>query len=286
MRFIMMAVLVTLSILLVSCMSGGNVEIDYNFKQGTPEMDVRLLDNAPPKNIYPLADFKIILELDNQAGYDITNGRARILGLDEKYFQIYPLEQPFDNMLGKSLTNPAGDKIFIEFEGSSGELFQNAEKYLANYFVLVNYNSKMEFAETVCINSNLYAVEDSGCKVQEKMSFSGQGAPLAVTKVEEIIYPGPGGEVEFRINLRGKGKGKVISASLGKAHLGIDTLECSFQGTGVDKTTIEFKDIKQEVTLICTRDNLPSRASYTTTLALDFTYEYELREQNKLTLIK
>ena len=72
--------------------------------------------------------------------------------------------------MGRSLTNPAGEKTFLEFEGTAGKPLQNAEKYLGQFSLNVNYDSSIEFADTICINPNLYEVYDSGCKVEDKKS--------------------------------------------------------------------------------------------------------------------
>ncbi|MEK6845279.1 MAG: hypothetical protein AABY26_00855, partial [Nanoarchaeota archaeon] len=54
---------------------------DYNFKQGTGELQVKFLPNSPPEKLYPFSTFKLILGLDNQQAYDVTNGKVVLLGI-------------------------------------------------------------------------------------------------------------------------------------------------------------------------------------------------------------
>lgn len=280
---IFLVLLMCTSILLGCDSSGDERRLDYNFKQGYGGLNIRLLENAPPEKVFPYSDFKIIIEVDNQGAYDITNGYVTILGLDEKYFQIYPSEQSFDDLLGKSLTSPAGDKRFVEFDGSSGELFQGAEEYVGNYFLKVSYDSEFEFVDTVCINPNLYAVYDAGCEVKDKR-YSGQGAPVAIIEVEEIISPGR--SAEFRLLLENKGKGDLKKVFLTEARLGADELDCEFKNAGADKKQMNFTSDNKQAGIVCRKNFIGGQGSFTTSLLIRFKYEYESIEKNKLLLVK
>ena len=210
----------------------------------------------------------------------------RFVNIDPHYFDIDILEQRFEPMLGRSLINPAGDKQFLEFNARSGLLFANSEQYVGNYFLVLSYKSTMEFSDTVCINPSLYEVYDSGCEVQDVKSYSGQGAPLAVTRMEEIVSPGAEAAVEFRLLLRNRGRGKVGQVNFKSARMGNDALQCEFLQAGVDTKSIKFKDNRQEAMLLCKKENLRSLDSYTTTLFVDFSYDYELEVPHRLNLAK
>lgn len=281
-------ILAVMMIFLISCSgSSGEKLAQYNFKQGTAELNLNFFPNAPPDKIYPNSHFKIILELDNQAAYDINNGKIKIVGLDERFFKVNPLKKDFETLVGKSLTNPAGDKMFIDFDGQAQDLFENAEEYSTNYFLITEYQSTMDFTDSICLNPKLYQFYDSGCQREEKKSYSGQGAPLAVVELEEIILPaGSGATVEFRILLENMGRGKISKVKLESANLGNLPLEdCQFQDAPLGKETAIFYEDKQEAMLIC-RTFLSSQNSYTTTMMMKFSYNYELEEQHQLLMVK
>jgi len=270
---------------LVGCQTEtGKKDVQTNFKQGITELQLKVLEGAPPDTLYPNSEFIMAVELDNQAAYDVMDGTVTIVGLDEKYFHVNPLEQDLEVLEGRSLVNPGGTKTYLEFDGFSGELFQNAEYYTGNFFFEVSYTSGMEFVDSVCINPNLYGVYDSGCKVEERKSYSGQGSPLAVTEVEEIIHPGSSPGVEFRVFLETKGKGKVQFINFNTARLGGEPLICEFYGQKEGSKRIELTDDEQEAVLVCNQKFVESSGSYTTTLALDFTYDYKLKVHHKLKL--
>ena len=269
---------------LLSCGSNqGDRTLNYNFKQGVSELDVGFLDNAPPERIYPTTPFKIIVVLDNQAAYDATAGTVRIVGLDDHFFRIDQPEQIFETVEGKNALVPSGEKAYLEFSGSAGELFENSQEYVNTFFVKVRYSSKMDFQDTICINPNLYAVYDAGCKVENTKGYSGQGAPLSVHQLEEIISPG--GSVELRLQLRNQGRGKINTVYMGNALLGGEEMACEFQNAGENKKMMNFTPEKQEATIIC-RKFLKDQNSYTTPIVVGFSYDYEVKEEGRLRMVR
>ena len=287
--YLMVAALMLFLIFLVSCGQQAEQSALENYKKGVAELQISLLDNAPPDKIYPNTPFKIIVKADNQAAYDIVDGRLTLVGTDGQYFVIPELSKDMGEggaLEGRSITNPAGGKQFIEFDANARDLYLNAAEQTSTYFLKARYRSTLDFAETICLNSNLYAVYDAGCKVEGRKSYSGQGAPLAVAELEEIMIPGTPGQVELRLHLRNKGKGRVEWIELGEASLGGEKLEnCVFKEKEKTKR-IEFKEKeKQEATVIC-RKNISGQASYTTTLVVSVAYGYELRQEHRLRLVR
>ena len=273
------------SVLLLGCSTDpGEKAGQYNFKQGVAETQFTFLENAPPEQIYPGSTFKIIVNVDNQAAYDITEGVVQIIGLDEKYLSVAPLDQPFNTLAGRSLVAPEGEKTFLEFDGSAGNLFENADEYTGSFFLTAHYRSTLDFADTLCINSRRYETYDAGCKVETHKSYDGQGAPLAVTELDEIIAPGEGAQAEFRLHLQNRGEGRVNQINLGPAKLGSEELRCHIQGEADEQQFVRF-DERQEATVICTK-YVGSLNSYSTTLSLSLVYDYEYRQQQSLKLVK
>jgi hypothetical protein len=277
--------LVIIFLLLIGCSKSVGRTGQVNFKQGISELSLSFLENAPPENIYPDSEFSIVVKLENQAAYGLTEGSLKMVGLDEKYFFVTPTEQSLRVLEGRSLANPDGDKEFVEFSGRSGGLFQNAEKYTGNFFMKVDYNSEMEFSDTVCINANVYDVYDSGCKVEQFKSYSGQGAPLAITKMEEIVGYGGSSPTEFRFTLKNRGNGKVGNVIVRSAFIGGKELPCQFKGVEGIGTSISFKEDKQEATLVC-KKLMSQQGSYETAMSLKFVYDYSIKQKHTLTLVR
>lgn len=279
--------LTLISLFLIACGGkSGQKQITYNFKQGYDGLIISTLENAPPSKVYQNSNFKLILKLENKGAYELTQGQVSLLGFDSKYFSLDLESQTFDRMLGRSLVSPAGDTTFLEFPIKAKTLFNGSEKYVAPYFIKANYRYKTEFTPTICINPKLYEVYDSGCKAKPKQSFSGQGSPLAVTKLETILSPGSRPSVEFRLTLKNKGKGKLNQVRLGKARLAHQPLFCEFRGTTAqDKVTYLFKEKDKQAVLTCTKE-LEDQNSYSTTLFFEFDFDYSIKKKQTITLMK
>ncbi len=270
-------------VLLAGCQSSGTQMHTENYQQGVDEVNVRFLDNLPPEELYPNTRFAMMVEVRNEMGYDIQNGYVKVVGLNPKYVELYPLAQPFLPLKGKSAMMPEGEKAFLEFQGMTKELTKR-EEHEEKYLLKVGYTSHVTFADTVCINPNLYRVYDGGCVMEPSTSYSGQGAPLAVTTMEEIILPG-GGEAEFRFLVRNRGDGYVGTIGLQSAQLGGKEMECEFLGKSVDGRVVTLSRKKQEAVLVC-KAFIRDIQSYTTTLSASFAYDYELDKVEEITIVR
>ncbi|MFC1686773.1 hypothetical protein ACFL0E_00240 [Nanoarchaeota archaeon] len=281
--------LISLLLLLTSCSKSTNL-IEKNYKTGYGNLEISTMKNYPTDTVYTSSDFRIIVKLDNNGAYKLTNGKLKILGFDDNYVVLEETKEDISSLSGdyylegKSSTNPNGEFTYIEFEGSTEKLFSGSESYKAPYIIKADYEYKTELSETVCVNQNLYDTYQSGCQVKPKVSLSGQGSPLAVTEMEEIIQSGGlVSKIEFRFKIKNQGKGKVKQATLNKATLGNDLLNCWFKNNpGLVKNIFDFPD-KQETVLICTK-SLTGKTSYETVVFLDLGFKYSLEEKKSITI--
>ncbi len=287
--------LATFSILLLflisGCSSSPNLDALPNYKEGVVDVELSLLDNAPPSEVYPGSDFKIIVRVHNILGYEITDAHLALTGWIGRYFtlpdvirDVEGIEGTPAKLQGRSLERPNGEEAFVEFEARAGSLFLNADEQISPFIIKLAYDSTLDFSDTVCINPSLYAAYDAGCMVEARKSYNGQGAPLSVASLEEVILSGAPGNVEFRIFLKDRGNGRVKTAELVSATLGGKGLDCSFElNTGAKR---EFHPEDQGEALLRCRQFLDSPASYSTTLVLRLKYEYEQKLPHQLRLIQ
>lgn len=269
---------------IVGCSSGGTSVVTTNFKQGVAEVSLEQVQNSPPREVFPESLFSMIVAVHNEAAYAVSDLRLEVLGIDQTYFDLYPSVEDIGVLQGRSLTNPIGDKTFIQFDGVSGDLVDGAQQYINPYFLQLSYRSQVQFADTICLSSTLYEFDDGGCQVQSQKSYSGQGAPLAVTKMDTVVSPGVG--AEFRLHLQNRGRGDVETVRLGNVQLGGEPVECAIQSTDNPFAAAVWDSEQREMIVICRTDSLTTTTSYTTTLTADFLYTYKLQEQYQLRLVR
>ncbi len=188
-------------------------------------------------------------------------------------------------MAGKSHTNPSGEFSYLDFKATSKQLFNGSKSYAAPFFIKAEYDYRNELSQTVCINSNLYGVKDAGCKINFQKSLGGQGSPLSISELEEVIHPGAIPQVEFRFKIRNNGQGKINKVNLKSAKLGKDNLICEFRNNpGKNKKEFVFKK-NQEATLVC-KKVIGSDKSYYTTLYVDLTFNYALEIKKRIMIVE
>ena len=255
------------------------------FRNGIREAELTLLENAPPQDVFPGSNFKIIVNVKNNAAYNLRNGLLKIVGLTQEYFTIDQAEQIVPELEGRGLTNPSGDQEFIEFSLSSGELLPSAERRSEQYLVKFQYESSVEFSDTICINPNLYDIYESGCKIEPSKTYSGQGSPLVISNMEEVVSPGQNPFVEIRLTLKNRGKGEVGKIHLNAARLGGKDLNCQFSDeTGSDLKDITLSKKNQETLLKCTTI-LETQGAYATSVFASFTYDYSVSLNKRINLV-
>jgi len=281
-----LGLLLILLIVISGCTSSqSSLLSQQEFRNGIREAELTLLENAPPQDVFPNSNFKIIVNVRNNAAYNLRNGLLKLVGLTQEYFMIDQAEQMVPELEGRGITNPSGDQEFIEFSLSSGELLPSAQSRSEQYLVKFQYESSVEFSDTICINPNLYDIYASGCKVEPSKTYSGQGAPLVISSMEEVISPGQDPFVEIRLTLKNRGRGEVEKIHLNAVRLGGKDLNCQFADeTGSDLKDITLSKNNQETLLKCSTI-LETQNAYATSLFASFTYDYSVSLNKRINLV-
>ena len=285
-KLLSIVLLLMLVIILVGCTSGGSRSVaDVNYQRGVKEVSFDFVKGSPPSKVFQDSPLKLIIDVENEAAYDVFDVDMRLIGLDETHFFIADSKQEVDRLQGKSVTNPIGDRQLVSFDVRTGTLQENEKELKDNFILTASYKSTSDYFDTVCIHPGIYTIgKKESCRVDDTKSYSGQGSPLAVTKLEQITFPGDGAEVEFRFTIKNRGKGKIGKVALGIARIGSKDMNCKFQNSADNDKAFDFEGEK-EATLVC-RALIDSKSPYVTTVALDFSYDYEISKKHQLNMYK
>ena len=195
-------------------------------RTGTEGIVMSFLANAPPSRIIveqgiDNPPFDVILELKNKGAYPqpenaITAppGKVYLSGYDKNIisFDKNSLEDLSGKPLeGKSTINPIGGFDFLTFKGTVNIENLIVEKYEPTLQAIVCYQYWTIAGPSVCIDPDPYSTitEKKVCNVQS-ISLSSQGAPIAVTKIEEDALAT---KTQFRITIKNVGSGEVFKDS-------------------------------------------------------------------------
>lgn len=222
-----------LLILIYGCKSRKSTEKSLEeIRTGTEGIVMSFLQNAPPDKIHveqgatPEANiFEVVLELKNKGAYPQPDEGARGLGpgfgkifLSGYDTSIITLESKdgksgdlgTKTLEGKSTINPNGGQDVLSFTGKIIPENLNVEKYEPTLLATACYYYLTIAGPSVCIDPNPYSTikEKKVCGVQD-ISLSNQGAPVAVTKIDEEAFAT---KTQFKITIKNVGNGDVLKA--------------------------------------------------------------------------
>jgi hypothetical protein len=216
MRYISIMIIV---FLLAGCGGGSSVVIETDVYSGTEGLRMRWLDNSPPADIPENQAFPMGVELSNEGAHDIVDGYLTLI-YEQDYIDIERWEglstmsenTAYINLQGRSKLVSVGDRDTAIIYMESGELEAMTETHTVFTSLTACYEYMTYFGESVCIDAEQYTTKDieKTCEVQP-LSFSGQGAPVAVTRVEPTMYFDSGRiNPRFKITVANVGDGEVI----------------------------------------------------------------------------
>ncbi len=270
----------------VSCTQASEKGAEINYKQGFMDIGITALGNTEE---YQKQRLELPVSINNNLAYDLEKVEVSVLGFDNHYVDIYTDKQQLATLEGKNLFNPEGGMQKFLFDGMIKSLLPGAVTETQSYRIYVSYNSEVEFSPSLCVTSqrlesvgSAYDTFQGACTFQKEISYSGQGAPVGVTNLE--LVPRQGKQIELRMTIENRGKGKVGKISLAAATLGGKPLTCEFRGD-TTKDVFSFDSEKKSATLVCA-GYLLSEDLYTTPLYLQLLYDYEINQKEEMAILE
>lgn len=199
-------ILIIMMMLLQGCTTN-NRPVTFNKYQGNSGIDLKFIANGPPSTVYEGTEIKILLEIWNRGAYDILQNEtnkdksehARInVRFDPIYFTETPQNNDFKSMfpggtslLGKSEMWPQGERIIIPFTTLIvNKIPGTRETPTTNIEATVCYPYRTYISQTICIDKDIYGVEERPiCRSIPRYTYSNQGAPIAISKIEVDLIP-------------------------------------------------------------------------------------------------
>jgi hypothetical protein len=281
------------------------VKDDYH--TGTQGIEINFLNNAPPSRIYEGDNLDISIEVKNKGAY--PEGRSFQGKIELSGFDPNSIRGSWDggnsipiDLEGKSQYNPEGGYEVMTYRDRNGvHVPFDADYYEPRIIVHSCYKYSTVADPVVCIDPDPYSVieEDKVCNIHDVSLGGGQGAPIAVTRVEEEVGSD---QIYFRIYVSNSGSGSVmlprayndcpfdveledINKIVAKVKLPYDSSpDCSPKGTSSDPIRLT----NGAGYIFCKFNKPASDSAYTTTLnvELDYTYSDSISKQIKIINIK
>lgn len=288
--------LFTISLLLVLLLINGcsktNTDIDLNKNTytGTEGVTVKFMTDYPPARLYigPSDTLNIIAELENKGAYDAT-GILFIEGFDSRMISIFPKSADFN--LDKKERDILGGYQTKEFS-SNFINWQEGQSEVTQPIVLTAlYDYETTASASVCLDpqiSGLYASQKA-CTAKTVSLSGGQGAPVAVTRVESEMASQ---KAYFTIYIKNMGTGDVWREGTSDIHnipftelnkVYYDVSLSGVPGECKPDNPITLNKDTKEGKILCVFDITSDKAEQRSMqIILDYTYSQSIKKEIKL----
>lgn len=172
------------------------------YYQGTQGVEIDFLNNMPPSDVFEDSLVSIMLEIWNKGAYTVPDNEVVLnLRFDPVYFKRddtdpnYLLSQNPEGTLksisGRSDQWPEGEQIRLPLTKLKvQEIPGTRETPITNIELTSCYAYKTFFSEMICIDTDIYEVDnDPICRNRGTYTYSNQGAPIAINKIEVDMLP-------------------------------------------------------------------------------------------------
>jgi hypothetical protein len=217
--------IILIAIILSSCSGNNNNGIDETeLKIGTTGLQI----NVPDKNILEVIEENnayLNFQIHNQGAYNIEEG-ILVPSYEKDYLEIESWEMPSsfknsENIItydieGKSKYMKKGEIQIASIVLKARNIDDTLNKIESSIILNSCYKYSTILSKTICIDTDPYNqnVVKKVCQVSDISTTSGQGAPVAITKVEQKVIPGNSVDsvrVQFTIHAKNVDNGIILN---------------------------------------------------------------------------
>lgn len=250
---------------------------------GTSALQASFNSNSM-SNILMCQQANVLVDLRNAGASNITNA-AFILISEEQYLKPLGKKNGVLSLEGKSLFNPPGGYAQLEFKLENKGLPPQLESYSSSLIFQACYKYRTVANAQICIDPDISNLKKNKVCSAQPVSFSGgQGAPVAVVRVEPMMIP-EGDKVKpmVTIYVQHVGDGTVVSqenaelACSGKKVRLSGNLTVRAEMSGVELSCPDFVRLEPEgeSRIVCSSSALSASAgTFTTVLIVELDYGY------------
>ncbi|HLG24715.1 MAG TPA: hypothetical protein VI564_07345 [Candidatus Nanoarchaeia archaeon] len=225
------SLIMVICIFISSCSSSNNQQSSLAQPiYGFDGLKIEFAKGLSPK-VFEKSSFPLILKISNQGTYTINENDKAVLsiGTEKDYipsFEFLPSDARIETSInpnqrmfaleGRSPFNPRGEEIYVGLNAKTSKLDAQSEKRVSTLTASLCYRYKTVLNTDACIDTDIVGIRTGKkvCTVKDIVFPNGQGAPIAVTKIEQQIIPQQDSvKQQFLIYVENKGNGHPLNPS-------------------------------------------------------------------------
>lgn len=231
-------VLLLILFLIIGCTQASKKSKDIDVRVGIAGPVIEFLKNTPPPRIFEGDKFPVVLKIRNTGASSIKPDQAFLsLGVEKDYTRAIQLvfggsvhlfpglkteNTATFGLEGKTPINQKGAEEIINYNLVAGKVDPQSEFHASNVIATLCYPYETILDTTICIDTDPNSLRPGKkvCRLQDLSFANGQGAPVAITKIEIQMLPSqesqqsPNGfgkvVPHFLVFVENKGPGLVI----------------------------------------------------------------------------
>ncbi len=180
--------------------------------EGNDGLVIEFVKDVPPKRVYSGDAMTIAFDIYNMGAKSTEANDAYLYlsGADPNILKLNSQKIALDAIPGKGEVLGEGGFTTETFETSGPvNIPTGTDVYRPKLIGTVCYNYETTASPVVCMDPNPFGTfsGDRACDIRDVSTTGGQGAPVAVTKIEQLPMKG---STQLKIYVKNVGKGKVI----------------------------------------------------------------------------
>ncbi|MBN2421846.1 hypothetical protein JXB41_01350 [Candidatus Woesearchaeota archaeon] len=292
---------IVLMLFLISCNTDNRSTssgIDQEYRKGTAGLIMEFMPELPPSTVYNTYPLSVMIQYRNTGASAITKGIIYLSGYDSRYIDLQSTSSGnsqwvISDLEGKSIYNPEGLYSEIaEFNAARIDVsnIQDIDSFVQAIRATACYDYETKAFPMVCIDPTLGkgTVNENICNINSVSLNGGQGAPVAITRVDQEMAAGRDNraKVIFKITVKNMGKGTPFN----NREMGISNCHSELTFKDIDVINVDrvsfsrypelnckpenIKLEKGEGFTICTGEGDYGRNAFTTPLNIELSYGY------------
>ena len=242
-----------LLLLISSCNMAQQRQKEVDVHIGFNGLNMEFLKGTPPKNTFEGEKFPVLIKAENKGAYGINSPEKSYLsiGVEKDYtkdvqllaggnvglLQLGLAKIAEFSIEGRSQINLRGGEEVISYSIEAGRIDPQSERHQSAVIATLCYPYKTTLETTACIDTDANNLRPGkkACSSQDMIFGNGQGAPLAVTKIEARMLPTQQDKIkpQFLIFVEDKSNGLVIKKESVKEF-------CTISGTSHENFNIVY----------------------------------------------